>query len=105
MAHRLHPPPARPTQVSFPWRATVRSVAVAGLALIPLLHDIARAAHIDTIPAVASTLVIVAAVQRVITIPSVDDWLTRYLGAGAQTRNARKDTTHDRESHPATIDH
>lgn len=94
MAHRLEPQRPRPTQVSFPWRATVRSVAVAGLALLPLLHDVAQAADIDTIPAVASTLAIVAAVQRVISLPAVDDWLTRYLGLGAESRTTRKEMNH-----------
>lgn len=68
-----------PTQVAHPWRATARTATVATVALLPLLPEIARAANIETIPAVASTLVIVAALQRVLTLPGVEAWMNRYL--------------------------
>lgn len=97
MAHRVSrdtrpQPRTTPTQVLRPWRATLRAVIVAALALLPLLPEIARAANIDTAPAVVSVLAVVAAIQRVITLPSVDRWLGRYLGLGSADR---KDYLHD----------
>ncbi|MFW9221539.1 hypothetical protein [Corynebacterium striatum] len=83
MAHRLDRK-SPPTQVQHPWRSTVRATLTATLALIPLLPEIARAAGIETIPAVASVLAVVAAIQRVITLPAVDSWLTKYLHLGAK---------------------
>lgn len=86
MAHRLeHKEP--PTQVQHPWRSTARATLTAALALIPLLPEIARAAGIDTIPAVASVLTVVAAIQRVITLPAVDSWMTQYLHLGAKPKD------------------
>lgn len=66
---------AIPTQTRYPWRATLRTVAVAALALLPILPDIARAADIDTIPFVVTFLSVTAAIQRVIAIPAFDRWL------------------------------
>lgn len=77
---------AEPTQVQRPWRSTVRAVIVAGIALIPLLPEIADALNVETVPLVAATLTIAAAVQRVITLPAVDHWLAKYVGLGAQKR-------------------
>ncbi|MDK8887591.1 hypothetical protein QP992_00340 [Corynebacterium ulcerans] len=56
---------------------------------MPLLPEIADAADIETVPAVVSFLTIAAAVQRIITLPSVDRWLTS-IGLGAHP----KDTNH-----------
>lgn len=72
------------SQVTYPWRATLRTVMVAAMGLLPILPDIARAADIDTIPAVAATLAITAALQRVLSLPGVDQWLktnTTWLSA------------------------
>lgn len=77
---------SEPTQVRRPWRSTVRAVVVAVVALLPLLPDIAEALGIETVPVVASILAIVAAVQRVLALPAVDHWLSRYVGLGAQER-------------------
>ena len=70
----------RPTQVRYPWRATVRTTIVAGIALLPLLPDMARAAGIETVPAVVTILAGAAAVQRVIAVPGVDRWLRDHGG-------------------------
>lgn len=70
-----HAPPDMPAVVAHPWRATLRTVIVAALGLLPLLPDIARAAGIETIPAVAATLTVVAAIQRVVSTPGVERWL------------------------------
>lgn len=82
-------PERPPTQVRYPWRSVIRSVAVATIALLPVLPEIAKVAGVETVPLVASALGIVAAVQRIITIPEVDRWLTTTLNAGARKRQAQ----------------
>lgn len=79
-------PERPPTQIRYPWRSVLRSVAVATVALLPVLPEIAKVAGVETVPLVASTLGIVAVLQRVITIPEVDKWLTTTLNAGARKR-------------------
>lgn len=88
MAHRLDRK-RPPTQVQHPWRATLRTAVTAGIALIPLLPDIANAAGISMIPTVASVLAVAAALQRVITLPAVDAWLTTYLHLGATPKDKK----------------
>lgn len=75
-----------PTQIRYPWRSVVRSVAVATIALLPVLPEIAKSAGVETVPLVASTLGIVAVLQRIITIPEVDKWLTTTINMGARKR-------------------
>ena len=79
-------PERPPTQIRYPWRSVVRSVAVATIALLPVLPEIAKAAGVETVPLVASTLGIVAVLQRIITIPEVDKWLTTTINMGARKR-------------------
>lgn len=79
-------PERPPTQIRYPWRSVLRSVAVATVALLPVLPEIAKVAGVETVPLVASTLGIVAVLQRIITIPEVDRWLTATLNAGARKR-------------------
>lgn len=79
-------PERPPTQIRYPWRSVLRSVAVATIALLPVLPEIAKVAGAETVPLVASTLGIVAVLQRIITIPEVDKWLTSTLNAGARKR-------------------
>lgn len=79
-------PERPPTQIRYPWRSVLRSVAVATIALLPVLPEIAKAAGVETVPLVVSTLGIVAVLQRIITIPEVDKWLTSTLDAGARKR-------------------
>lgn len=67
------------TQVREPRRATIRTVVVAVLALIPILPEIARAAGVENIPWVAAFLGVVAAVQRVLVLESVEKWLNTYI--------------------------
>ena len=69
--------PTSPTVTRYPWRATVRTVIVAAVGLLPVLPDIARAANIDTVPVVASVLAVTAAIQRIISTPSVEAWLQK----------------------------
>ena len=68
-----------PSQVRRPWRTTVRTVIAAGVGLMPLLPDIARELDVATVPVVASTLTIVAALTRIFAIPEVDAWLDRHF--------------------------
>lgn len=79
-------PERPPTQIRYPWRSVLRSVAVATVALLPVLPEIAKVAGVEAVPLVASTLGIVAVLQRIITIPEVDRWLTTTLNAGARKR-------------------
>ena len=84
-------PERPPTQIRYPWRSVIRSVAVATIALLPVLPEIAKVAGVETVPLVASTLGIVAALQRIITIPEVDKWLTTTLNAGARKRQEKEE--------------
>ena len=84
-------PERPPTQIRYPWRSVLRSVVVATIALLPVLPEIAKVAGVETVPLVASTLGIVAALQRIITIPEVDKWLTTTLNAGARKRQEGED--------------
>lgn len=70
------PPP--PSQVSHPWRAVLRTSITALIALLSLLPQIADAVNIDEIPEVAKFLAITVAVQRVLTLPGVENWLKQY---------------------------
>ena len=79
-------PERPPTQIRYPWRSVIRSVAIATIALLPVLPEIAKLAGVETVPLVVSTLGIVAVLQRIITIPEVDKWLTSTLNAGARKR-------------------
>lgn len=79
-------PERPPTQIRYPWRSVIRSVAIATIALLPVLPEIAKVAGVETVPLMASTLGIVAVLQRIITIPEVDKWLTSTLNAGARKR-------------------
>lgn len=79
-----------PTQIRYPWRSVIRSVAVTTIALLPVLPEIAKVAGVETVPLVASTLGIVAVLQRIITIPEVDKWLTSTLNVGARKRQERQ---------------
>lgn len=84
-------PERPPTQICYPWRSVLRSVAVATVALLPVLPEIAKMAGVETVPLVASTLGIVAVLQRIITIPEVDKWLTTTLNAGARKRQEEEE--------------
>ncbi|MEU8264905.1 hypothetical protein AB0C02_30365 [Micromonospora sp. NPDC048999] len=69
----------QPTQIRHPWRATVRTLVAAVIALLSLLPTIAIAGGISEVPAVAQVLSVIGAVTRVLTLPGVDGWLRQYL--------------------------
>lgn len=68
----------QPTQARHPWRATVRTIAAAVVALLPVLPEIAGQLGVATYPVVASILVVVGGVTRVLAMPSVNTWLHTY---------------------------
>lgn len=72
-------PNAQPTQVQHPWRATVRTVAAATVALLPVLPEAVKVAGLNTIPWVVSVVAVAGGVTRVLAIPAVHDWLTDYV--------------------------
>lgn len=73
------PGPAPATQVVHPWRATVRTVVAAALAIIPVLPAIAESLGIATIPVVATILTVAGGVTRILAIPAVEEWLHDHL--------------------------
>lgn len=88
-----------PTQVSHPWRAALRTglwtaltVAGALVLALPMVAEFVEqfwpgspvVAFIGTVTAVLAGAVVL--VNRVMTIPVVNDWLTQ-LGIGATSRN------------------
>ena len=69
-----------PTQAAYPWHTVVRTVfqAVVGLAAAWAL--IVEALGVDqTIPWVATSLAVTAAITRVMALPAVNEWLARFL--------------------------
>ncbi|MBQ1011811.1 hypothetical protein KBX53_12815 [Micromonospora sp. M51] len=72
-------PPVAPTQTRYPWRATLRTVAAAGLGALSLLPVAAATAGVDTLPAVAQAIVVAGAITRVLALPGVDAWLRQYV--------------------------
>lgn len=71
--------PQAPTQTRHPWRATVRTVFAATVALLSLLPVIAATAGVDTVPAIAQVLVVAGAVTRVLALPGVERFLELYV--------------------------
>ena len=69
----------QPTQTRYPWRATLRTLLAAAVALASLAPVIAVTAHIQAVPAVAQILVVTGAITRVLAMPAVDDFLRRNL--------------------------
>jgi hypothetical protein len=67
------------TQSRHPWRATVRTIFAAAVALLTLLPVIAMTAGIDTVPAVAQVLLVAGAVTRILALPGVEKWMELYI--------------------------
>lgn len=78
-AEHAAPPVDGPTQARHPWRATARTVFAAVVALLSLLPMIAATAGVDTVPAVAQFLAVVATVTRVLASPAIEGFLKQYL--------------------------
>lgn len=75
-----------PTQVTHPWQATVRTVFAVLVALASLIPVVAVAGGLDTVPAVAQLIAVCGAVTRVLALPGVDDFLSRFLPFLAASR-------------------
>ena len=71
--------PLGTTQSRHPWRATIRTVFAAGVALLTLLPVIAATAGVDTVPAIAQVLVVAGAVTRVLALPDVERFMELYI--------------------------
>lgn len=90
-----------PTQSLRPWRAVLRTLIVAILALIPIFQSAAVELGINEIPWIAGTLVFMAALQRALAVPAVELFLQRYapwLAAGAYIGKHRGEYN----AHPTT---
>ncbi|SCL15025.1 hypothetical protein [Micromonospora inyonensis] len=85
-----------PTQTRHPWRATARTVFAAGVGALTLLPTVAVTAGVDTVPAVAQSVTVAAAVTRVLAVPGVDAWLRTYVPwlAAAPAPSAGDDRTY-----------
>ena len=66
------------TQTRHPWRATVRTTAAAIVGLLPILPSIIDAFGVSSVPWVAGTLAMIAAVTRVLAMPQVERWMKTY---------------------------
>lgn len=92
------PEPVPPTQVTHPWKATLRTFvqtwiagAVAFLLAWPLVEPVISE-YVDTLPPyiarfVLPTVTVIASiaglVAKLMAIPRVNEWLTHHLGLGA----------------------
>lgn len=81
------------------WRKTIKTTAIVALGLIPLLPEIAKAAGIETLPAVVSTLAVVAAIQRIIAIPQIDKQINQWLGAPPPDQDVTVTKKEDTNTH------
>lgn len=95
-----------PTQSTRPWKAVLRTLIVAVLALIPFVQSAAVELGINEIPWIAGTLVFMAALQRVLAVPAVELFLQSYvpwLAAGAYVGKHRGEKNNDYTPTP-TVD-
>jgi hypothetical protein len=70
---------SEPTQVARPWRSTVRTVFVMMLALLSLLPIVVVTGGIGAVHGVSQVLTVAAALQRVLVLPQVEDFLERFV--------------------------
>lgn len=86
---------ATATQTAYPWRATLRTVLwaiVAFAAMAPLIYSAAAGGDPEqAVGWVATALGILAGIQRVMTLPVVDEFLRRYIPWLAATPQDRGD--------------
>jgi hypothetical protein len=69
----------QPTQIRHPWRATLRTVAAAAVAALPIVPVVVHELGVESVPWVAGALVIVGGATRVLAMPGVEAWLRRYV--------------------------
>lgn len=71
---------AETTQSRYPWRATVRTLFAVVVALASLIPDLVAAGGLDPdAPAVARVLAVAAAITRIMALPSVEEFLRRFV--------------------------
>lgn len=66
------------TQIQRPWRALIRTLLVAALAVLPMIPEVALTLGIEEVPSVAVALTVAATAQRIISLPTVEVFLERY---------------------------
>ena len=67
------------TQNRRPWQAVLRTSIACLIGLLPILPAIAQTLHIETVPVIASTLAVTAAVTRVLALSQVESWLRQFV--------------------------
>lgn len=68
------------TQAAHPWRATIRTIFAAIVALAATWVVIVEAIGLDPgIPWVATSIAVMGAITRVMAVPGVIDWLERFI--------------------------
>lgn len=75
------PQPIMPTQVRRPWRATIRTFFAAFITLAAIAPLIVEATGLNqgTLPWIATVLAVCAGVTRVMALPAVELFLSRFL--------------------------
>jgi hypothetical protein len=71
-----------PTQSRHPWRATLRTIFQAGIALASLAPTVAAVGDFDKLgaaPAVGQVLAVAALITRIMAVPGVNEFLRRFL--------------------------
>lgn len=71
----------QPTQVRRPWRATARTIFQGLVAFAVLLPFLVQASGLEpeVYPWLAGVLAVAAAVTRIMALPQVEDFLTRFF--------------------------
>lgn len=67
------------TQVAHPTRAVIRTVFAALIAFASLVPDVIVASHVDGTILGGQAIAVAAGVTRVLALPSVDAFLSRFL--------------------------
>lgn len=68
-----------PTQVEYPWKATVRTVFAVTVAVLTLIPVVAVTAGISTQFAVVQVVAVAGAITRVLALPQVNDFLKTFV--------------------------
>ena len=75
-----------PSQTTYPWRATIRTVIATIVSIAAVWGLIVQAAGVDqTAPVVAATIAVAGGITRVMAIPAVNELLTKF-GLGAEPK-------------------
>ncbi|MSS84957.1 hypothetical protein FYJ24_09315 [Actinomycetaceae bacterium WB03_NA08] len=68
------------TQAAYPWHTVARTIFQAVIGFAAAWALIVEAAGVDqTIPWVATSLAITAAITRIMALPQVNEWLSRFI--------------------------